>query len=130
MSKLLTGTDEIMMKLSQAQESEPGSKLAPSNTVLLTDLSKQLQLKAQLFQELDDKIVAATDDDDQLEEAVFELANLQASLSAKLVLISHTLVTSSPLASPAVPSDGHGDQSSATQQLSYQQWQSGDPTEL
>ena len=118
--QLLTGTEEIMTGLSQAQESELGSKFAPSDAILLANFLKQQQLKAQLFQELDDKIIAATDDEDKLEEAVFESADLQVSLSAKIALISHTLATTSPLESPAVTTQRHGDQYSGDQQLFYQ----------
>ena len=101
-SKLLTGTEEILARLSQAQELEPNSRLATSDAVLLADLLKQLQLNALLFEELDTKVINATEDEEKLEEAVFELADLQASLSAKITLLSHTLVTTSPLESPAV----------------------------
>jgi len=89
-SKLLTGTEEILARLSQAQELEPNSKLATSDAVLLTDLLKQLQLKATLLQELDHKMIDATDDEQKLEEIVFESADLQGSLLTKIALLSHT----------------------------------------
>ena len=101
-SKLITATEEILAKLSQAQELDTNSKLSPPDAVLLADLVKQLHLKAQLFEELDAKIIDATDNDEKLEEAVFESADLQASLSAKIALFSHTLAITSPLHSPAV----------------------------
>jgi len=74
----------------------------PHDAVLLANLSKQLQLKVSLFEKLDTKIIDATKDEEKIEETVFESADLLASLSAKIALISHTLVTSSPPESPAV----------------------------
>ena len=63
---------------------------------------KQLQPKAQLFEELDVKIIDAIEDEEKLEEAVFESADLQASPSVKIALIAHTLATTLPLQSPTV----------------------------
>jgi len=98
--KLLTGAEEILARLSQTQESKPDLKLTPSDAVLLDDLLKQLRSKATIFEELDEKIIDATDDEKKVEDLVFESADLQSSLSAKVALISHTLATNSPLESP------------------------------
>ena len=76
-TKLLSRDEEIMVRLFQAQESKPDLKLAHTDAVLLADLLKQLQSKANLFQDIDDKILTATDDEDKIEEAVFGSADLQ-----------------------------------------------------
>ena len=92
------------MRLSQVQESKPNLKLAPTDTVVLADLSKQLQSKADLFQDIDGKILTAIDNEDKIEEAVFNRLFLKASLAAKIALILHTLATSSHTStSPAAP---------------------------
>ena len=54
------------------------------------------------MEELDAKIIDATEDEEKLEEAVFESVDLQESLSAKTTLLSHTLATTLPLELPAV----------------------------
>ena len=50
-----------------------------------------------MFKELDNKIIASTEDKDKLEAAVFKAADLQVMLSEKIALISHTLMTNSDL---------------------------------
>ena len=96
LSKLLSNVDEILQKLSYTQESEPDSTLTSSEAVLLGEHQKQLRRKADIFDELDQKIIAHTEDEDKLETAVFESADLQTMLSEKIALISHTLEVDSP----------------------------------
>jgi len=96
LSKILNNIDDILQKLSYAKDSEPGSTLTSSDAVLLTEYLKQLSRKADIFNELDEKIIENTDDEEKLEAAVFESADLQTMLSEKLALISHTLEVDSP----------------------------------
>ena len=93
------------------------------------DLSEQLQSKADLFQDIDDKILAATDDEDKIEEAVFESADIQASLSAKIVLIMHTFGDEFVSADITCNSHTHGrgEQHSSTQQFPNQHWHEWQP---
>ena len=44
-----------------------------------------------IFNELNKKIIENTDDEEKLEAAVFDSADIQMTLSEKLALISHTL---------------------------------------
>jgi len=48
-----------------------------------------------MFKELDDKIIDKVKDEEKMETAVFEAADLQAMLSEKITMIAHTLSTSS-----------------------------------
>ena len=66
-------------------------RLADSAVITLTE---NLRLKVDMFQELDDKIIEQTK---KLGAAVYEAADLQAVLSEKMALITHTLATSSPI---------------------------------
>ena len=93
MSKLLTGTEEILARLSQAQKLDPKLSLTSHNAVLLVEISKQLQLKASLSEELDAKIIDATKNEEKIEEAVFESADLQASLSVNISHIGNKFTT-------------------------------------
>ena len=74
LSKILNNVDDILQKLSYAKDSEPGSTLTSSDAVLLTEYLKQLSRKADIFNELDEKIIENTDDEEKLEAAVFESA--------------------------------------------------------
>ena len=96
LSKVLNNVDEILQKLSYTKESEPDSTLTSSEAVLLAEHQKQLRRKAEIFNELDEKIIENTDDEEKLEAAVFDSADLQSMLSEKIALISHTLEVDSP----------------------------------
>ena len=95
MAKLLSATEEILRKLSSAREIDPDSTLTDSDAVILTENLKQLHLKAEMFKELDDKIIDNTKDKEKLEAVVYEAADLQAMLSKRMALMTHTLMTSS-----------------------------------
>ena len=96
LSKILSNVDEILQELSYIKESEPDSTLTSSEAILLVEHQKQLRQKVDIFNDLDDKIKAHTDDEEKLEAAVFELADLQIMLLEKISLISHTLEVDSP----------------------------------
>ena len=64
-----------------------------SDIVFLTENLKQIRIKACVFEELDDKIIAGTEEEEKLKQAVFEAADLKASLSEKMAVIQHTLQT-------------------------------------
>lgn len=96
LSKILNNVDEILQKLSYTKESEPDLTLTSSEAVLLAEHQKQLRRKAEIFNELDLRIIENTDDEEKLEAAVFDSADLQTMLSEKIALISHTLEVDSP----------------------------------
>ena len=96
LSKVLNNVDEILQKLSYTKESEPDSTLTSSEAILLAEYQKQFRRKAEIFNELDEKIIENTDDEEKLEAAVFDSADLQSMLSEKIALISHTLEVDSP----------------------------------
>jgi len=60
MGKLFSATQEIFDRLSTAKERDAKARLTDCDAVLLAENLKQLQTKAHVFQELDDKIVDAT----------------------------------------------------------------------
>ena len=84
LSKILSNVDEILQKLSYIKESKPDSTLTSSEAILLGEHHKQLRQKADIFNDLDKKIIAHTDDEEKLEAAVFESADLQTMLLEKL----------------------------------------------
>ena len=49
-----------------------------------------MRQKADIFNEVDKKIIAHTEDEEKLEAAVFESADLQTMLSEKLLPSFHT----------------------------------------
>ena len=57
LSKVLSNVEEILQKLSYTKESEPNSTLTSSKAVLLAEHQKQLRQKADIFNELDEKII-------------------------------------------------------------------------
>jgi len=91
LGKLLSATEEVLRKLSSLRETNPDATLSESDILVLTENQKQLRLKAATFQDIDEKIIAITDDEEKLEAAVYEAADLQAVLSEKMALITHTL---------------------------------------
>ena len=91
LGKLLSATEEVLRKLSSLRETNPDATLSEPDILALTEQQKQLRLKAETFQDIDDKIIAITDDEEKLEAAVYEAADLQAILSEKMALITHTL---------------------------------------
>ena len=80
LSKILLSVDTILDRLTAS----PNATLEDSDTILLSEHCKQLRLKADTFTDLDEKIIQRTDDEEKLEAAVFESADLQAMLSEKL----------------------------------------------
>ena len=58
LGKILATTDGILDKLSTAKEKDADAALSISDAVLLRENLKQLGLKANIFTELDDKIIA------------------------------------------------------------------------
>ena len=50
--------------------------LTNSDTILLAEHLKQLRWKAEMFNELDEKIIERTDDKEKLEAATFESVDL------------------------------------------------------
>jgi len=120
LDKLLSGVEEITEKLSQAQESKPDSKLSPTDAILLADLSKQLQSKAIQFQDINDKILVATEDEDKIEEAVSWFTSVTVGknhtdlthLGDEFVFID---ISSSP------HTHGRGEQNFSAQQFPYRQ---------
>ena len=86
-----------MQKLSYTKESEADSTLTSSEAILLAEHQKQLRRKAEIFNELDEKIIENTDDEEKLEAAVFDSADLQSMLSEKIALISHILEVYHPM---------------------------------
>lgn len=101
-----------MDRLSYAKQENPSSTLSSSDALLLAECSKQLQLKTGIFTQLDEKIIEKTDDEEKLENAVFESADLQATLSQKIAFIAHTLETDSPRersVTQSVTTNGHND---------------------
>ena len=93
LAKILASADDILSKLSTANEEETYATAVISDSVLLAENLKQLRLKARVFEELDDKIIDSTEDEEKIETAVFEAADLQTTLSEKMALIQHTLQT-------------------------------------
>jgi len=96
LGKLLNGTEEILGRLSSARDTDPDAKLSDSDSVVLADNLKQLRLKADIFKDLDDRIIDKTEDEDKIEAAVYEAADLQSMLSERIAVISHALSTSGP----------------------------------
>ena len=77
------------------RETNREAKLPDSDSIILTENLKQLCLKEDMFQELDDKIVDKLEDEDKIEVAVNKGTDLQAMLSERMVLIAHILSISS-----------------------------------
>ena len=96
LSKILNNINEILQKLSYIKESKPDSMLTSSDAVLLAEYLKKLRQKADIFNELDEKIIEHTDDEEKLEAAVFESGDLQTMLSEKIAVLSHTVEVDSP----------------------------------
>ena len=61
LSNILSNVDKVLQKLSYIKESKPHSTLTSSEAVLLGEHQKQLRRKADIFNELDKKIIAHTD---------------------------------------------------------------------
>ena len=91
LAKLLATTDDILAKLSTVKEKDADTTLVNSNVVLLEENLKQLCLKANLFMEMHDKIIASIEDEEKLEAAVFKATDLQTTLSEKTAVIHHIL---------------------------------------
>ena len=91
LSKILSNVEQILQKLSAKWSEHPDTTLEHSDAILLAEHCKQLQHKADVFTELDKKIIQNTNDEEKLETAVFESADLQTMLSEKITLISYTL---------------------------------------
>ena len=91
LGKLLSATEEVLRKLSSLRETNPDATLSEPDILILTEQQKQLCLKAETFQDIDDKIIAITDDEEKLEAALYEAADLQEVLSEKMALITYTL---------------------------------------
>ena len=96
LSKILSNVDEILYRLSDTKRDTSNSTLSSSYAVLLAEYLKQLKLKTGVFTEVDEKIMEKIDDEEKLESIVFESADLQAMLSEKIVVITHTLEVDSP----------------------------------
>ena len=96
--KILYSVDGIMDRLSQVKQDDPSSKLLSSNTLLLAECSKQLQLKIGIFTHLDEKIIENLDDKEKLEDTIHvcKSAELQKTLSQKIGFIALALQTNSP----------------------------------
>ena len=62
LGKFLSTTEDILSKLSTAKEHNAEGKLTSSNAILLAENLKQLNLKAHVFKELDNKMIANTED--------------------------------------------------------------------
>ena len=85
----------MLKRLSSARGTDPDVKLLDSDSVVLADNLKQQHLKVNLFKELHDRIIYKTEDEDKMEEAVYEAADLQAMLSERIAIIAHMLSTNS-----------------------------------
>ena len=96
LSKILSSVEEILHKLTCAQLEDANARLDSSDTLLLTEQLKNLKAKAEVFTGLDEKIITMTDDEEKLEAAVFESADLQTMLSEKIALVTYTLQKNSP----------------------------------
>ena len=62
--------------------------LSNSDTLLLAECLKQLQLKTSVFTELGEKMIEKVDDEEKVEATVFKSAKLQAMLSEKIALVA------------------------------------------
>ena len=80
-----------MQKLSYTKEFEPSKTLTSSKAILLAEHQKQLRQKAEIFNEVDEKIIENIDKEEKLVTAVFDSEDLQTMLSEKIAFISHTL---------------------------------------
>ena len=69
-TKLISSMEEILGRLSSARETDPDAKLLDSDSAVVADHLKQLRLKAEMFKELDNKILDKIEDEDKIEEAV------------------------------------------------------------
>jgi len=101
LAKLLTTADDLLSKLSTVKETNADATSVSVDVALLTENLRQISLKAQFFSELDEKIIDITEEEEKLEAAVFEAADLQSTLSEKMAVIEHTLKTLD-VTSPAV----------------------------
>ena len=81
LSKILYNVDGIMERLSQAKQDDPSLTLCSSDSLLLAECSKQLQLKTSIFTQLDEKIIEKLDDEENLENTVCEPVELQETPS-------------------------------------------------
>jgi len=77
LGKLLATAQDILDKLSYAKEQDAETKLTDSDAILLEENVNQLRLKATVFNKLGGKIINATTEEDAIETAVFEAADLQ-----------------------------------------------------
>jgi len=93
LAKLVATTEDLLGKLSTVTMENADDASICTDIVLLTENLKQIQIKVRVFEELDDKIIAGTEEEEKLKQAVFEAADLKASLSEKMAVIQHTLQT-------------------------------------
>lgn len=92
LGKILVSTDDIIAKLSSVKETGADATLVNSEAILLAENLKQLCLKTNIFTKLDKKkIIANLEDEEKLETAVFEAADLQATISEKKAVVQHML---------------------------------------
>ena len=63
LSKILSNVEQILQKLSAKRSEHPDTTLEHSDAILLAEHRKQLQHKADVFTELDEKIIQNTNDE-------------------------------------------------------------------
>ena len=64
LSKILSNVKETCDHLSYAKQETPSSRLSNSDTLLLAQSLKQLQLKTDSFTELDEKVIEKIDNEE------------------------------------------------------------------